>query len=206
MVRVCLPYCRNYYYRVEGAVALPAPHQLPPRTYLAYGSSITHGSLALNPMATYPQLIADRFGTDLLNFGFPGSAWLEPAVADYLVSRRDWHFASLAMGINMLGAFSPAAFRTRVRRFIAPFAADPRPVVATDMVVTDYPENPRKVAQFRQIVKEETAGKLPYISGLALLGDESDLSSDLLHPTATGMRQIAHHLGDFLVAHVGHLD
>lgn len=201
VVRVCLPYCRNYYYRVEGAVALPEPQQLPQRTYLAYGSSITHGSLALNPMATYPQLIADRLGMDLLNFGFPGSAWLEPAMADYLVSRQDWPMASLAMGINMLGAFSPATFRARVRCFIAPFAADPRPVVATDMVVTDYPENPSKVAQFRQIVKEETAGKLPYVSGLDLLGDETDLSSDLLHPTATGMRQIAQQLGDFMMAH-----
>lgn len=198
VVRVCLPYCRNYFYGIEGAVALPEPAQMPQRTYLAYGSSITHGSLALNPFATYPQLVADRFGADLLNFGFPGSAWLEPSLADYLAARQDWHFASLELGINMLEAFSPDAFRARVRRFISPFAADPRPVVATDMVVTDFPQAPAKVAIFRRIVQEETAGKLPYISGLALLPDLTALSADLLHPTAQGMARIAGHLGDFL--------
>ncbi|KRN25894.1 hypothetical protein FC75_GL002027 [Lacticaseibacillus camelliae DSM 22697 = JCM 13995] len=202
VVRVCLPYCRNYFYGVSGDVAVPAPTQMPQRTYLAYGSSITHGSLALNPFATYPQLIADRFNADLLNFGFPGSAWLEPSVADYLVGRDDWQFASIEMGINMLGAFSPEAFRQRVRRFIAPFAQDSRPVVATDMVVTDYPEDPAKVAAFRRIVREETTGKLPYISGLDLLADMTALSSDLLHPTAQGMAQIAAHLGDFLASQV----
>lgn len=200
VVRICLPYCRTYYWGATGAISVPRVQQMPKQTYLAYGSSITHGSLALNPLATYPQLIADRFQADLLNFGFPGSAWLEPALADYLAARQDWTFASLELGINMLDAFSPAAFRARVRRFIAPFAADPRPVVATDMVVTDYPAAPEKVRAFRQIVQEECQGKLPYVSGLQLLAQLTDLSSDLLHPTAVGMAKIARRLGDFMIA------
>ncbi|WP_225047775.1 GDSL-type esterase/lipase family protein [Lacticaseibacillus kribbianus] len=194
VVRVCLPYCRNWLIGVAGGLRPPRPSEVPSLTYLAYGSSITHGTLALTPMTTYAQQTAAKLRADLLNFGFPGSAWLEPGLADALCARPDWDFATLAMGINMLGGFSVDDFRARVRRFIAPFAKDSRPVLAFDMVATDYPLDQAKVGQFRAVVKEECAGKLPYISGLTLLPDLSGLSADLLHPSIGGMTTIAANL------------
>ncbi|WP_461227269.1 GDSL-type esterase/lipase family protein [Lacticaseibacillus suihuaensis] len=194
VVRLCLPYCRNWLIDVQGAIRPPRPSEVPSSTYLAYGSSITHGTLAVTPMATYAQQTATKLSADLLNFGFAGSARLEPGVADALVARPDWDFATLEMGINMLGGFSVADFRARVRRFIAPFAEDPRPVLAFDMVATDYPDDPAKVAQFRQVVQSECAGHLPYVSGLKLLPDLSGLSADLLHPSIAGMTTIAANL------------
>lgn len=47
VVRVVLPYVPVIFAGVEGRTALPAADQLPQKTYLAYGSSITHGSLSL---------------------------------------------------------------------------------------------------------------------------------------------------------------
>lgn len=199
VVRVCLPYCRNWLLSVSGLITPPTPDLLPPTTYLAYGSSITHGTLALNPQLTYAQQVARRLGSDLLNFGFPGSAWLEPAVADYLVSRHDWQCASLEMGINMLGAFSVAEFAQRVQRFLKPFATDSRLVVVTDMVATEYLDDPGKVAAFRQVVRQACVeAQLPYICGLDLLPDFHGLTSDLLHPDALGMATIAAHLAEFI--------
>lgn len=57
------------------------------KTYLAYGSSITHGSLALAAPCSYPFQIARRLGCDYLNLGYAGSAYLEREMAEYIVSR-----------------------------------------------------------------------------------------------------------------------
>lgn len=199
VVRLCLPYCRNWLTDVDGLVTPPTPDLLPKTTYLAYGSSITHGTLALNPQFTYAQQVARQLGSDLLNFGFPGSAWLEPGVADYLATRTDWDFASLEMGINMLGAFSVDEFSQRVNRFLQPFAADKRLVVVTDMVATEYLDDPGKVDAFRQVVRRACElYELPYICGLDLLPDFHGLTSDLLHPDALGMATIGKHLADFI--------
>lgn len=199
VMRICLPYCRNWLIAVDGLVTPPTTDLLPKKTYLAYGSSITHGTLALNPQFTYAQQVAKQLDSDLLNFGFPGSAWLEPGLADYLVSRTDWDFASLEMGINMLGAFSVDEFSQRVDRFLRPFAADSRLVVVTDMVATEYLDDPGKVDAFRQVVRLTCERfKLPYICGLDLLPDFHGLTSDLLHPDALGMATIGKHLADFI--------
>ena len=51
VVRVVLPYGRLFYVGVEGDIEPPTKEDMPDKTYLAYGSSITHGSLALrNPI------------------------------------------------------------------------------------------------------------------------------------------------------------
>mgnify|MGYP002555374518 FL=1 len=43
---------------------------------------------------------AQALGVDYLNLGFAGNALMEEEMANYLVSRRDWDFASVEMGIN----------------------------------------------------------------------------------------------------------
>lgn len=68
--------------------------------YLAYGSSITHGSLGLVQPDSYVFRIAQLLGTDYINLGFAGKALMEPEMAEYIVSRKDWNFATVEMGIN----------------------------------------------------------------------------------------------------------
>jgi hypothetical protein len=84
------------------------------KVWLHHGSSISHGSDAASPSATWPALAARARAWDLVNLGFGGSALLDPFVARVL---RDTPAAriSVKMGINLvnldvmrLRAFGPA--------------------------------------------------------------------------------------------------
>ena len=122
VVRVVLPYVPVIFAGVEGRTALPAADQLPQKTYLAYGSSITHGSLSLIQPDCYVFRNAQALGVDYLNLGFAGNALMEEEMANYLVSRRDWDFASVEMGINTterVKEFPLEVFEERIDRFTA---------------------------------------------------------------------------------------
>ncbi|GAT80716.1 lipase [Streptomyces sp. F-3] len=84
------------------------------RVWLHHGSSISHGSDAASPTATWPALAASLAGVDLINLGLSGSALLDPFTARAL---RDTpaDLISLKIGINLvntdlmrLRAFAPA--------------------------------------------------------------------------------------------------
>ncbi len=82
--------------------------------WLHHGSSISHGSDAASPTATWPALAASLGGADLVNMGFGGGALLDPFTARGL---RDTpaDLVSVKIGINVVNgdlmrmrAFGPA--------------------------------------------------------------------------------------------------
>ena len=84
------------------------------QVWLHHGSSISHGSNAVNPTETWPALAASSGQVDLVNLGFGGSALLDPFIARTM---RDTPAAliSVKIGINLvnldlmrLRAFAPA--------------------------------------------------------------------------------------------------
>jgi len=191
VVRVILPYGTCYYVGVEGEVELPLKSQLPNKTYLAYGSSITHGSLSLATPYTYPFRISQMLNCDYYNLGFAGSAQMEKAMADYIVSRSDWDFASVEMGVNMLKPeFSVELFEERVREFVDILAQDSRPIFATSIFGFIGPEQ-EKAKIYRGIVRRYTADKLIFTDGLGLLNNPAYISADLIHPSLEGIAQIS---------------
>jgi len=192
----------------EGEMEPPRPGDEPAKRLLAYGSSITQGAYALLGTETYPAVIARELGADHCNLGFGGGAKLEPELAEWIVSRSDWHFATLEMGVNVMD-LTPEEFRERVRNFLAPFAADlrARPVFSLDMLPTSGEwigrEGAReKAAAFRRIVREETAATdKPFMKTLeyvSLLSDPSWYSTDLLHPAAHAFETIGRGLAQQL--------
>lgn len=190
VVRILLPYCPCYYLGSDGVLREPDATQLPAHTYLAYGSSITHGSLALAPPYTYPARIAQRLGCDYLNQGYAGAALLEAEVAEFLVSRDDWSFASVEMGINMLDDFDLDMFEERLDRFTAILAKDPRPVFATGIYGFNG-EGQKKAMAFRKIARCYAGERLIFIEGTTLLNQPAYISQDMVHPTLEGIEQIA---------------
>lgn len=70
-------------------------------TWLHHGSSISHGSDAASPSATWPALAARARDWDLVNLGFGGSALLDPFVARVM---RDTPAdrISVKIGINLV--------------------------------------------------------------------------------------------------------
>lgn len=189
VVRIVLPYGRVMYHGVEGDVVPPEKEDKPKKTYLAYGSSITHGSLALGAPYTYPFRVSQRLKCDYINLGLAGSARMEKEMAEYIVSRKDWDFASVEMGINMLG--SPVdEFERAVCEFVNIISQDPRPIYATSL----YGFNgggQEKGNEFREIVKKHAKGKLIYIDGLEFLNNEAFIAHDMVHPSLEGMESIA---------------
>jgi lysophospholipase L1-like esterase len=84
------------------------------RVWLHHGSSISHGSTAASPTATWPATAGISAGVELINLGFSGNALLDPFVARVM---RDIpaDLISLKIGINLvntdlmrLRAFAPA--------------------------------------------------------------------------------------------------
>ncbi|MFF0466817.1 GDSL-type esterase/lipase family protein [Micromonospora zamorensis] len=84
------------------------------RVWLHHGSSISQGSNATSPTATWPEVAASLGGVDLVNLGFGGSALLDPFTARTM---RDTpaELISVKIGINLvntdvmrLRAFGPA--------------------------------------------------------------------------------------------------
>lgn len=197
VVRVVLPYGSLVFLGIEGDVEPPRPEDLPTRTYLAYGSSITHGSLALDMPHTYPFSIAQNLGCDYLNLGFAGTAHLEKEMAEYIVSRKDWDFATVEMGINMLGSFSVEEFERRVDVFTDILAADSRPVIATSIFGFNGGDQ-EKAAAFRDVVRRYAGERLHFVDGLKLLNNPAFISQDMVHPSMEGVAQIAHRLRNFM--------
>lgn len=82
---------------------------------------------------TYPFRAAQKFNCDYLNLGFAGAAQMEKAMAEYLISRKDWDFASVEMGMNMVKSFTEEQFEERIKGFVEVLTRDDRPVFATSI-------------------------------------------------------------------------
>lgn len=200
VVRLVVRGARPQIVSVEGDISLPTPDMCPKRKYLAYGSSITHGSISLHPYYNYVERVAANLGADALNLGFAGSACLESAMADFIANECDFDFATIEMGINILG-IEPEDFEARVRYFVGTIAkAHPNSkIFAVDVYYcrSDIIKDGRAEC-FREIVKRVTEElNLPnvvYVNGKTVLTSPARLSSGLVHPNPDGVQEMAENL------------
>ncbi len=204
VVRIVLPYTPCYYVRVDGKVEPPKTEELPGKTYLAYGSSITHGSLGLIQPYSYPFRISQMLKCDYINLGHAGCALMEPEFARYIVSRKDWDFASVEMGINTIGSkrfLSDEEFERRIDEFTAILSEDGRPVFATSIFRFNGDEERQAIgARRRAIVRKYAESRLHFTDGLKLLDNQAFISADMTHPSLEGLEQISHRWADIMRA------
>ena len=196
-------------HKIEGDVRPPAAGEVPALRYLAYGTSITHGSAATGPHLTYVAQVARRLNADLINLGLGGAAHCEFELSDYIAARKDWHFATLELSVNMVGAgFSLDDFYERVSYMVNRVAGSDtsRPVAC----ITIYPHfrdlgdsfsTPNQVAsleEYRQKLRDAVAAcphpNVHLFEGPDILQQFGDLTSDLLHPADNGMIQMGENL------------
>lgn len=71
--------------------------------WVHHGSSISHGSNATDPSATWPVIAARRAGLDLRNLGFGGSAQVDPFMAR-VIRDTPAEVISVKLGINVVNA------------------------------------------------------------------------------------------------------
>jgi lysophospholipase L1-like esterase len=122
-------------------------------------------------------------------------------MADYIAGRRDWDFATLEMGINVLGSMETAEFERRVDYFVSRIArAHPDKWLFCLSMFTfggDLDRKNRKKGAFREIVKRaagRAGGRAVYLDGRCLLRGYAGLMADLVHPSPAGMEEIARNL------------
>jgi hypothetical protein len=207
LTRVILPYRATcVIVDIEGEFELPRKEQLPAKSYLAYGSSITHGATATRPTGTYAMRTAQLLGVDLINLGFGSGNLCEQGMADYIAGRNDWEFASLEMGINMVSRFDVSEFRKRVEYFVSAIAkAHPDKYIFCIDMFTFYMDMEKEEQRHklfrkvvRDVVKEVNSDKVIHIDGRKLLRHWSGLCTDIVHPSPSGMEEIAWNLAGIM--------
>ncbi len=188
-------------YDVEGDVEVPAPDMMPQKTLLAYGSSITHGSLTVLPMTTWIFQLAENLGVDCLNRGYAGSCHAEPEMVDYLCT-LDFDCAVVSFGANFV-CFSTEEYEKRARNLITTLCTThpDRKFIFVDLTYQSsdlFDGEEGKVAQFRKImsrlVAEYDFANAKYVSGLELLNGTWGLSGDFVHPDTKGVNAIANNI------------
>ncbi len=187
----------------------PRADELPQRTMLSYGTSITQGSGASGPHLNYIQQCARALHVDSLNLGFGGSAHCETVMADYLAQRDDWHLATLCLSVNMLG-FPESEYAARLRYMVHTVAGRKpnRPVFAITLfpysadVVNDHSGHADKARRYREHLRRAVADcptpNVHLVEGPDLLRDIIGHSEDLLHPGDFGMMQMGLRLAEFI--------
>lgn len=204
-----------YYHAVEGAdVRLPREDEVPARTLLVYGTSITEGSSATRTHLTYPARAARELGVDLVNLGSSGSAYCEPEIADHVAARDDWDAAVLSVSVNMLGAgFAVEEFRERATYLVETVAASHpdspvvcvtlfplgRDVLSEDPKWDDLAATPVEYRRaLREVVEAASRDNLTCVAGSELLEDVGGHTVDLLHPGDAGMIEMGANLAAVL--------
>lgn len=176
----------------------PYEKEVPNVKWLAYGSSITHGSGAIINHNSYIQQAARRLGVDVLNKGIGGACYCEPEMAEYFAS-EEWDFATLEVGVNMRGQFTPQEFEDRVR-YICSKILESHPKKPI-FLITIFPnhsdlakEKETKSGEcnrifkeaLRKLYKELDNPHLYLIEGDNVLTDFRALTCDLIHPSDYG--------------------
>ena len=187
-------------YDVLGDVTPPTDSQIPGKTLLSYGSSITHGSNSIDQSHTWVALLAHSLGMDARNLGMAGSCALEPAMADYIASegeKGNWDIATLELGINVL-LWEDEKIRERTENIINQVAGrnPDKPVFVISPFYHCGDENAEDRAKVWRRIVEETVSRLnyknvTYINGLDVLDNASYISADEVHPNIYGVARIA---------------
>ncbi|MEE0945409.1 MAG: SGNH/GDSL hydrolase family protein [Acutalibacteraceae bacterium] len=166
-----------------------------------YGSSITHGFAASRPGTTYVNRIGRMLNTDILNFGFSGSAKGESTLAEY--------FAGIDMSVFVLDYDHNApdvqhlknthyAFYEIIRKakpelpiiFVtkpdAKTHTEEKALVRKDVIMKNY-----------LTARENGDKNIYFIDGNAFFvgGDRMDYTADGCHPNDLGASRMAEYIG-----------
>jgi hypothetical protein len=202
LTRVLLPYDWGCAIQsITGNICPPKPQDMPSKTLLTYGSSITHGGNSATPSGTYAMQLARMLHMDLVNMGFAGSAYMDAPLAEYLADKPGWDAALIELGVNVVELWTVEQFQKAAFAFLHTIASkNPgRTIFCTDIFQNhlDFKLD-SQTAAFRDCLKSVTRElnlpNLRYVDGYSLLTDVHGLSSDGLHPGNQGHQQIAENL------------
>ncbi len=182
----------------------PSPEEKPATRWLAYGSSLTMGANSFFQPGCYTEQTARQLGIDVLNLGMGGSCHFEPHLADYFANRKDWDFATLRAGCNMIGTYEPEEYKRRLEYFLQTLTAQtPHRPIAVIGLSTDllHFAKEHKIWQHHTLayckINEDLAARFPSVHFWEkndLMPDHLLYTTDFIHPDDAGHSQIATNL------------
>lgn len=169
-------------------------HAPRPRPLVFYGTSITHGACASRPGMVHTAILGRRLELPVVNLGFSGNGRMDPGVVEW-IARVD----AAAYVIDCLPNMDANAVTERTAPLVKTLrAARPQTpiVLVEDRRNTNSWIHPSRSAHhdanhkalraaFDQLTAQGVAG-LFYLTGDALLGDDSEGATDGSHPNDLG--------------------
>lgn len=197
-----------YSFSFSGEHRAPYESELPGKTMLAYGTSITHGSISILEPVSYVEAAGTLLGYDVLNKALAGSCFSEPEVAEYLTS-LSFDVGYFEIGTNIAsrpeefielraGALIDAVcrkFPDKPLFFVTPF---PALEYFSDM----YAGWNGGFKRAGQVIARH-ADKYPnamLIDGKEILSRPYYLAADVLHPSVFGHAAMGHNLAGIMSA------
>lgn len=196
---------------VTGDIQPPEKQDLPEKSLMCYGSSITHGSNSIDMSHSWASVLAHNINYDVKNKGMAGSCFMEPRFADYIAAegaKNNWDILTLELGINVLG-WEESKIYERVEYIIKTVAEankeKPIFVISPFYHCGETFDKNDRTHIWRNIISETVAklgySNVTYINGLDLLGDITLISADFVHPNIYGVAQIAERLTKIIKTH-----
>ena len=188
-------------YDISGDVEIPQNEQYPNKTMLCYGSSITHGSNALDMSHSWVSVLAHKLNMDVRNLGMAGCCAMELEFAEYIASEGEkgkWDIAILELGINVLG-WDEGKILDRAENIIKHVAGrnpDKKVYVISPFYYCGEDiDNNKDGDKWRRLQKHVTDqlafSNVTYINGIDIIDNMSYMSADEVHPNIYGMTRIA---------------
>ncbi len=204
MVRLVFDGTQIEFKSITGSVA---PYEIPKKTYLAYGSSITSNSITYIPNISYVNLLARYLKMDLINVGSPGSCEIQKEIAEYICN-YNYDIATIELGINIIDHVSVQEYKKRCEYFLDEMIKNNKSAIFYITDVFSY-FNTRcnvqddKLSAYRETLrnicfKYKKTNKVYYIPGDKLLKNTCNICADLVHPDIDGHLEIYSNLVEFI--------
>ncbi len=166
-----------------------------PKQFLAYGSSITHGSTAISNYNSYIQILARKLGMDALSFGMSGACMCEREIADHIAEVEGISFYYLEIGINMRENYTIPQFEERIEYMFEKLQG--KKVFATTIYSNWFThfndghvyEIEKKMNEILTIKAEKNG--ITLFDGTEILENLELLCADLVHPSTHGQIEMA---------------
>lgn len=178
----------------------PRKEEVPSKTILAYGSSITHGASSNLFSLSYLARTGVLLNAQMLNKGMGGSCFCEKEMGDY-IKTAECDCIMLELGANMIGVFPPEEFYKRATYVVKSALATGKKTVLISPYLNckdfSYDNEEKELSQtFHKLCRKiasENEGLL-FIDGLTVLSEVTQFTTDLTHPSMLGHNIMAERL------------
>ena len=184
----------------------PMASELPEKSVIAYGSSITHSACSVAFTNSYVYTLGRCLGAQMLCKGMGGSCFAQKDVVDY-VADQPTDAALLELGINMIDTpIDVFEFERRAEYAVQRVLASGKKVILISNFTShhnfssgEYHEkNEQFVNKLEEIYERNKCDRLFYIKGRDIVNELSYLTADILHPAPYGHIFMGHRIAEKL--------